>query len=100
MKQKNLPSEPITKQELDNRFENLVNALRNELRLSATQITEEIHKQFSQIKDEFYTLIDPVIKDIETRREERELGTYQVSDLRKQVTTHEKRISKLEQKVA
>lgn len=98
MKQKKSSSEAITKQYLDSRFENFVTAFRNEMQFNSNLLLEEIRNQISQMKNQLYTLTDPVLKDIEIRREERELERYHTDELRKKIGNHEKRIVKLEKR--
>lgn len=73
------------------------NFLRGEI-LSLEGKIENLDEKFTKKLDQVLTRLDPVIAEIENAREDRVLGTYQTSELRKNVDEHEKRIATLEQR--
>lgn len=66
--------------------------------LSLEEKIENLDEKFDKKFDQVLTRLDPVIAEIENAREDRVLGTYQTSQLRKDVDEHEKRITTLEQR--
>lgn len=57
---------------------------------------KKLDETFRQYRDDVLTKMDGVMKELDTKREESSLGTYQTRELRERVDNHEKRIKKLE----
>lgn len=56
----------------------------------------KLDSTFRKYRDDVLTKMDGVMKELETKRDESSLGTYQTRELRERVDNHEKRIKKLE----
>lgn len=85
-----------TKDDLNQRLTTFQNAFRIEIRHEFSIMREEMSAYMSKFTDLIYTAIDPLLKELETRREDREIGTAQMEDVRTHIHDHEKRITKLE----
>jgi hypothetical protein len=117
MKQKNNSSEPLTKtalkQELgaletrmDNKFItkdylqksflSFAQAIRNEIRFGFEQMWDRLEQRLTKHTSLILTTIDPLLKELETRRQDREIASDQSIKVEKKLDNHEKRIEKLE----
>ncbi len=85
-----------TKDYLNERLTAFQNAFRTEMRHEYSIMREELMSGMSKFTDLILTAIDPLLKELETRREDRELGTAQMEEVKTRVNNHEKRITKLE----
>lgn len=85
-----------TKEDLNQRLTVSQNAFRTELDYKFQIMRDEIHTEFTQFKDLILNITDPLLKEIETRREDREIGTAQMEEIKTRIHDHEKRITKLE----
>ena len=59
-------------------------------------LENKIDDKLTKFKDTILTAIDPLLQELEQRREDREIATYQTEQMRSQFNNHEKRIKKLE----
>lgn len=61
------------------------------------QISEEKWgMRFNAFADRILTAIDPLLQELETRQQDREIGTAQMEEVKSRIGNHEKRITKLE----
>ncbi|MBU4017015.1 hypothetical protein KJ980_01080 [Patescibacteria group bacterium] len=84
------------KNDLDQRFIASQNAFRAEIKYEFSMMKEEILAGMSKFTNLILTAIDPLLKEIETRREDREIGTAQMEEAKNRLNNHEKRITKPE----
>lgn len=82
MKQKGSYADIVTKGYLEQKLE---------------ETKRDIDDSAKGYRDEVLTKLDKVMGELETMREENTIGFSQLNGMQKQVTSHEKRIKKLEQ---
>lgn len=70
--------------------------LRMEIRMSSDSTVRQILESISEFKSLILTTVDPLLKELEERREDRAVATYQTEELKQQVIDVQKRLSKLE----
>lgn len=105
MKQKNTSSNLVTKdffrkelrEELNVTIERLLHGIRQEITFTIDTVTDKFEKKLNKHTSLILTTVDPLLKELETRREDREIAASQHSKLKNQVNNHEKRIKKIEQ---
>ncbi len=85
-----------TKDDLTERLTSSQKVFRNELENRFQIQDENWDRRFSKFANQILIAIDPLLKEIKTRQQEREIVTAQISDVRMAVKDHEKRIKKLE----
>lgn len=78
----------VTKKDL----QDLENKIDVKMDIKLNHLKNELIDEMRQWRDDFYTKIDPLLKEIMTAREDREITTFHLGD-------HRKRIDKLENKV-
>lgn len=59
-------------------------------------LLEHFDTTFSKFTDRILTTVDPLLKELETRQQEREVAADQHAQMRNKLNNHEKRIQKLE----
>ena len=105
MKKKNNSSTLITKEYLEKEFAKLASrkdleitekSLRIDFKLALLNLERRIEQNITQTRDVLLTTFDPLLKELEQRREDREIATYQTEQIRNQLNNHEQRIKKLE----
>lgn len=97
MKQKTAKSnESITKDFLEKDLLGFSEAIRSEIRFGMNQISEIFDQKLTKHTDLILTTVDPLLKELETRREDREIGTEQYVKVVEKIGDHEKRIKHLE----
>ena len=67
------------------------------LRSEFDYFENKIEEKLVKFRDTILTAIDPLLKELEQRREDRELASDQTEKIRRQLGNHEKRIKSLEQ---
>jgi len=92
---KELSNHP-TKDDINQRLNASQNAFRVELEYRFQLMRDDIHAEFTEFKDLIFNLTDPLLKEIETRREDREIATAQMEEVKNHLNNHEKRITELE----
>ena len=85
-----------TKDDLDNRFLENQKAFRIEMRYEFSVMEEKLLNKMSKFTNLILTAIDPLLRELETRQQDREIATAQIKNIEEQIDNHEKRISKLE----
>ena len=109
MKQKTTNKTPVTKEELaeilkdypttknlDDRLSKFYNAFNAEIDHKFTMMREDLRTEMSKFTNLILTAIDPLLKALETRRENREIGTAQIKRVEDDVEDLKIRIAKLE----
>lgn len=86
----------VTEEQLKTELGYLERVLKVEIKLSGLATAQRVGEKMTQVKNQLLTVIDPLLRELEERREDREVGTYQTSRLKEQVDDHEKRLAKLE----
>ena len=105
MKQKTNSSNLVTKdffrkelrQELNVTIERLLHGMRQEITFTIDTVTDKFEKKLSKHTSLILTTIDPLLKELETRREDREIAAGHSQRTQKQLDNHETRIKKIEQ---
>ncbi|MEK7571331.1 MAG: hypothetical protein AAB553_03575 [Patescibacteria group bacterium] len=85
-----------TKKDLSDRLTASQNALRAEMKYDFSLMKEDIMAEMSKFTNRVLTAIDPLLKELETRQQDRELATAQVKKIEERMETHDVRITKLE----
>ncbi|HUD44455.1 MAG TPA: hypothetical protein VMR41_02865 [Patescibacteria group bacterium] len=57
---------------------------------------ERLEKKLTDTENRILTTVDPLLSELETRREDRELGAFQINNIKNQIIELEKRVKKLE----
>ena len=60
-------------------------------------LENKIDEKLTKFKDTILTAIDPLLAELEQRREDREISSHQTEQIRDQLEDHEGRIKTLEQ---
>jgi hypothetical protein len=85
-----------TKQDLDERLTASQEAFRREMDYKFETFKQEIFAKMSELYDKIFTLVDPVVKEIERRHQERTIIEGQITEVRDITGDHERRIRVLE----
>lgn len=104
MKQKNDPSNLVTKdyfkkelkKELNSTIDRLLKGIRREITFVVETVSEKFEQKFTKHTSLILTTVDPLLKELGTRREDREIAASQHAKLKSQVDNHEKRIQQIE----
>lgn len=100
MKQKNNSSEPVTKgylkEELDSFFDRFLKSIRREIIFVMETVEEKFDRKLTKHTNLILTTVDPLLKELETRREDREIASSQSAKIKDKVDNHEERIKILE----
>lgn len=86
----------ITKDYLNNTIDMLLHGIRREFTFAIEGVVEKFNEKLTKHTSLILTTVDPLLKELETRREDREIAASQHSKLKSQVNNHEKRIQKIE----
>lgn len=70
--------------------------LRMEIQLTGEDVVRQIDEKLIDFRSFILTTVDPLLNELETRREDRELATKQTHEIKKRLDDHEKRLQKLE----
>lgn len=90
--------DPATKQDIATVKEN-ISAVKENIRELKNELEEKIETSGAKFRDDILTRLDDVMGQLESLREDRELGIHQTSELREDVDDHEKRIKKIEKAI-
>ena len=85
------------KTELNDTIDRLLQGIRREITFSAETITEKLERKLTEHTSRILTTVDPLLKELETRRQDREIASEQSIRVAERIKDHEKRIGKLEQ---
>jgi hypothetical protein len=86
----------IYDQKLTNRLLDGHEAFRRELNYQFKIQNENWERRFNALLNQLHSIIDPLLQEIKTRQQGREIVVAQISDVRNTIDNHEKRIKKLE----
>ncbi len=84
------------KTELNDTIDRLLQGIRQEITFSAEVITEKLEQRLTKHTSLILTTVDPLLKELETRQQDREIASDQSMKVEKKLDNHEKRIQKLE----
>lgn len=104
MKPKNNSSNLVTKdyfkkelkKELDSTIDRLLQAIRREITFAMETVAEKFDQKLTKHTSLILTTVDPLLKELETRRQNREIASEQSIRIENRLDNHEKRIGKLE----
>lgn len=105
MKQKNNSSNVVTKdyfkkelkEELNSTIYRLLHGIRREITFAMEAVAEKFEQRLTKHTSLILTTVDPLLKELETRRQDREIAADQSIEVSQKLDNHEKRITKLEQ---
>jgi len=86
----------ILKEDLQKELGSLRTEFKLEIKLANEQLKEELEKTISDSSSLVLSAMDPLLADLEIRREEKDLESYQRDKVEKKLNDHEKRLKKLE----
>lgn len=86
-KQKSKPQKLVTEGYLKGEL----GVLETRIDIKLDKIKQEIDDNAKKYRDEILTKLDGVMGELQTRREEDTVGSYQTAELRKEVDDHEKK---------
>ena len=75
----------------------LISDMRISLLMLEDRVEQRMEQKLTKFSDSIITTIDPLLAELEQRKQDRELASDQTSELRSQIDDHEKRIQTLEQ---
>lgn len=101
MQQKNNSSNLVTKdyfkkelrKDLHDTIDRLLHGVRREITFSAEVITEKLELRLTKHTSLILTTIDPLLKELETRRQDREIASDQSIKVSQKLDNHEKELS-------
>ncbi|KKQ28348.1 MAG: hypothetical protein US48_C0012G0001 [Candidatus Levybacteria bacterium GW2011_GWA2_37_36] len=111
MKQKNDSPQVLTKtyldkalderfglydKKMDGRFDRLLQGIRREFTFAMETIAEKFDRKLTKRTNLILTTVDPLLKELETRREDREIVPSQSAEIKDKIDNHEERIKILE----
>lgn len=94
---KEILKEYPTKVELGERIDKSFDAFRQETNYNFQVMLEKFDEKFTTFTSTILTAIDPLIKDMEIRQQERELAAAHLKHAQDDITDLQKRVTKLEQ---
>jgi BMFP domain-containing protein YqiC len=80
---------------LDN-LQKELGSLEKRVDIKLENLKQDIDEKARGYRDDVLTKLDGVMGELQTIREENTVGTYQMSELRRRVDNHDKRIASLE----
>ena len=86
----------VTEEQFKTELGYLERVLKVEIKFSTLTVRQEMDSNLRDLKNFLLTTFDPLLKELEDRRQDRELGASQTSAIRETVEDHEKRIVQLE----
>lgn len=87
----------ITKDYLNHTVDMLLLGIRREFTFAVEGVVEKFEQKLTKHTSLVLITVDPLLKELETRREDRAIAASQHSKLKNQVDNYGKRIQKLEQ---
>lgn len=97
MKQKNNTSSLVTKGYLDKSISNLLQGIRREFIFAIEGAMLKFEHKLTKHTSLILTTVNPLLKELETRREDREIASSQSARIKDKIDNHEKRIQRIEQ---
>ena len=86
----------ITKDYLSNTIDMLLQGIRREFIFATEGVVEKFEQKLTKHTSLILTTVDPLLKELETRRQDRELAAEHDRRINKKIYDHDKRIKKLE----
>jgi len=86
----------ITKDYLNNTIDMLLQGIRREFTFTIEGVVEKFNEKLNKHTSLILTTVDPLLKELETRRQDREIAADQSIRVKQRLDNHEKRISKIE----
>ena len=86
-----------TKKDLEATEKSLKSDIRLSILMSEDRMELKIEQKLTKFRDSIITAIDPLLAELEQRKQDREIAADQTSGLHVRVDDHEKRIQTLEQ---
>lgn len=104
MKQKNRFSNLVTKDffrkelrvELNGTIDRLLYGIRQEITFAMDTVADKFEKKLNKHTSIILTTVDPLLKELETRQQDRELSAEQYLGITRKIENHEERIEKIE----
>lgn len=104
MKQKNNSSQLVTKdyfkkelrKELNSTVDKLLQGIRHEITFAMETVEEKFDRKLTKHTSLILTTVDPLLKELEIRRGDREIASSQSAGIKDKIDDHEKRIAILE----
>lgn len=87
----------ITKDYLSNTIDRLLQGIRREITFTMETVAEKFDQKLTKHTSLILTTVDPLLKELETRQQDREISAEHSLRIQEQLDAHEKRISKIEQ---
>lgn len=86
--EKQLDKKFVKKDFFERSIDNLLQDIRREITFSTEVVMERVETRLTKHTSLILTAIDPLLKELETRREDREIAASQHSKLKNQVDNH------------
>lgn len=83
--------------ELNGTIERLLHGIRQEITFTIDTVTDKFEKKLNKHTSLILTTVDPLLKELETRQQDREIAAEHSRRIQKRLDDHEKRIKKIEQ---
>ena len=84
------------REELNVTIDRLLHGIRQEITFSMDTIAEKFEKKLNKHTSLILTTVDPLLRELEVRRQDREIATNQTMDIKDKLENHEDRILKIE----
>ena len=95
--EKRMDKRLVIKDYLNHTIDTFLQGIRREFTFAIEGVVEKFEQKLTKHTSLILTTVDPLLKELETRREDRAIAASQHSKLKNQVGGHEERIVKLEQ---
>lgn len=96
MLEKHMDSKFITKNFFERSIDKLLQGIRREFTFNAEGAMEKFEQKLIKHTSLILTTVDPLLKELETRQEDREIAAEQYVKTTRKIDNHEKRIQKIE----
>lgn len=94
--EKRMDKKFITKNYLDHIIDMFLQGIRREFVFAIEGVVVKFEQKLTKHTSLILTTVDPLLKELETRREDRAIAASQHSKLKNQADKHEKRIRRIE----
>lgn len=85
-----------TKDDLSERLNDSFEAFRQETNYNFQMMMDRMDEKFSKFTNQILLAIDPLLKELETRQQDREIATAEMRGVKTEITNLKKRVTKLE----
>lgn len=86
----------ITRGYLNHTIDMLLQGIRREFTFTIEGVVEKFNEKLTKHTSLILTTVDPLLKELETRQQDREISTEQYVGFTRKIDSHEKRIQKIE----